>query len=90
MPVYKEGDVVYALKNVVESPSGDSPGGQLCRWGDKLIVKCYGDFNPKMIAVHHEHVTDGSAFYVHAHEISAMKHFDHNKPVTNSMLYSCH
>lgn len=88
MPVYEEGETVYALKKVVEGPSDHGPGGQLCGWGDKLIVKGYGKYNPRWIAVTHETVTDGSSFYVYANEISRMQHFEHNKPYSNGGLYS--
>lgn len=71
-------DVVYALADISEAPSGDSPGGLLCRFGDKLIIRKVREGEEMKYAVSHEHITDGSCFTVTPIEISKMRHFDHN------------
>ena len=71
-------DTVFALKDVIDPPSGDSPGGRLCRFGDKLIVRKVREGNEFKYLVSHEDVVDGSGFGVTPLEISKMRHFDHN------------
>lgn len=71
-------DVVYALGGISDPPSGDSPGGRLCRRGDKLIVREVRPDREFKYLVSHEGVTDGTGFVVAPKEISKMRHFDHN------------
>lgn len=66
----KAGDRVIATKDVYEHPSGDSPGGYLCRRGETLIVRRVAgeDDIGWPLHVSHEHITDNS-FGVHLHEV---------------------
>jgi hypothetical protein len=77
MPNYEPGQRVFAITDISEGPSGDSPGGDFCRFGDELIIKQVhkpgGTFR---LDVHHEG-REGS-FGVKANEISYMRHFDSN------------
>lgn len=64
------GMAVRLLVTASDDPSGESPGGVYARPGEKLIIKRVGP--PTFtypVAVHHEIVTDGSAFAVKAEEI---------------------
>lgn len=81
MPRFKEDDTVYALKNIDEPPNDYSPGGRLCEWGTKLIVRKVVPINENFNHYHvsHPEVTDGRTFMVVAKEISHMKHFEHNR-----------
>lgn len=71
-------DVVYALGDISDPPSGDSPGGRLCRFGDKLIIRAVRPEREFKYLVSHEDVTDGSSFAVTPKEVSKMRHFNHN------------
>ena len=64
------GQSVRLRVNAWNPPSEDGPGGLYGKRGDKLIVKEIGPASyHHPIAVHHEDVTDGSAFGVRADEI---------------------
>jgi hypothetical protein len=82
MPQYEVGDVVYAIKELRDPPSGDSPGGYLCDFADKLIIRDV--FLPKngmhSYLVSHEPRVKPPWFQIYGNEISTMKHFSHNKP----------
>jgi len=81
MPKYQPDDVVYAVRKIDEPASGDSPGGRLCKFADKLIVRRESMLDGKhAYSVSHEGRTDGKTFAVHPHEISYMKPFIHNDP----------
>lgn len=81
MPKFKIDDVVYAVRKIDEPASGDSPGGRLCKFADKLIVRRESVLDGKFAySVSHEDRTDGKTFAALPHEISYMKHFVHNDP----------
>lgn len=81
MPKFEINDVVYAVRRLVEPASGDSPGGELCKFADKLIVRKESWLDGKFAySVSHEDRTDGNTFAVFPHEISYMRHFVFNDP----------
>ncbi len=63
------GQRVRALKSIYDPPSGDSPGGMLCKIGEELIVR---EVTPSSkfwaMQVSHEHILD-STFGVQADEV---------------------
>ena len=64
------GQAVRLRVTAWDPPDGDTPGGVFGERGDKVIVKAIGpSARTHPIAVHHEHITDGSTFSVSAHEI---------------------
>lgn len=82
----KPGDTVYALCNIGDSPSGDSPGGVFASFGTELIVISvegpFGDEKSKRYYVcHPDLVQTKQRFFAFGWEISKMKHFTYNKPV---------
>ena len=86
MPKYQPNDVVYSTRRLEEHASGDSPGGLLCHFADKLIIRKETWFDGKpAYSVSHEHRTDGCTFAVLPNEISYMKHFNHNSPMSISL-----
>ena len=68
--VFSPGQVVRPLADCYEPTDDHSPGGYLGRKGDKIVVKEVKDTAYSYsVAVHHEGVTDGSAFMVSPTEI---------------------
>ena len=69
---FSVGQHVTAVRNLGDSPSGDSPGGCYAREGEVLVVRHVGDQGEAFpISVSHEGVTDRS-FGVTASEVSPL------------------
>ena len=65
------GQKVRALKDLYDSPDGDSPGGYLCYKDDLLVVRETGStfWNAH---VSHEHITNNS-FGVNTNEVELIE-----------------
>lgn len=78
MALYKEGDTVYAGKEMVTSACGDHPTLFHAAAGDELLVLEYRPERQMNYLVKRPQDPDNLSFLVEGHELMGQKPFSHN------------